>query len=685
MPAHDRSSSRPSQDDAQQPGLWPNNDRLDSTTVAPWGVVSRVGGAPAGPANCVLFVIDRSDSILAAQIAEHDWWFHRESNLIGRSLRTLLAERHPEWARRLPDSLFEGDETLYLPELAPGSPGLVLAIHRLRCNGQMHVTLAPELAPRDMLKHAGIADFTPDPAAFAKLFLRLRTVENRLDHYLAHLPGVVFNQRADFSFAFIGPGCEALIGLESQSLSKDSQALLRLIHPADERSYFQELDRNASATKPFSLVYRVLNPQTGTYLYLLDVRSPVRTASGMLIGFEGVWLDITRQKIAEHRLTTQAWKESIATLTSGLLDQFSNAMTGIYSLSELYHNKLPPKHPLHDGLGLIKDNAAQAQRLLRKIIDLNRANSGDKAYANLGKLVRDQLELLRIILPRGTQVYGPIDEGDWPVLMDEMSFRQTLVNFALNSRDALQDAGEIRISLRRLSPGDEPFAGTIPPLTKVNQPSVELVFSDNGSGINPAHLSRIFDPFFSTKESNRGSGLGLYHARLFAESHGGVIAVRSAAQRGTQMVLVLPLADLTLSPSASRAPIPLERPKIRHTRVLYFEPGMTEESAVLDELSHPEWEVRTVATPEHARRVLREEGPLLELVIIRQPRADAELRILIAEIRRDHPGLPIALALTYQRASELPNSLRSQVDLLLPAGLRDRDAAESFAKLLRTP
>lgn len=684
MPAPDRPLPTSNLDDSSV-DRWADCDRCDYTTTAPWGVASRVGGAPAGPASCALFVIDRSDTILASQIAADDGWFHRNSNLQGSSLRALLAERHPDWNHRLPATLFDSEEILYLPDLAPGTPGLVLAIHRLRCGGQMHVTLAPELAPRDMLKHAGIADFTPDPATFAKIFLRLRTVENRLDHYLSHLPGVVFNQRADLSFAFIGPGCESLLGLASQSLSKDSQAILRLIHPNDERGYFQELDRNAEATKPFSLVYRLLNPQTGTYLFLLDVRSPVRTATGMLLGYEGVWLDITRQKIAEHRLNTQAWKESISSLTSGLLDQFSNAMTGIYSLSELYHNKLHPKHPLHDGLGLIKDNAAQAQRLLRKIIDLNRDDSGEKAYSNLGKLVRDQIELLKIVLPRGTQISGPLDEGDWPVLIDESAFRQTLVNFALNSRDALRGAGEVRIQLRRLEPEDEPLHGTIPPLTKVAKSSVEIIFSDNGAGISPTHLPRIFDPFFSTKESSRGSGLGLYHARLFAEAHGGVIAARSTPERSTEIILVLPLADLSLSASTSRAPMAVDKLQAHHTRVLYYEPGMTEETSVLDELHQPDWEVRTVATPEHARRVLREEGPRLELVIIRQPRADAELRILIAEIHRDHPGLPIALALTYQRPTELPASLRSQVDLLLPAGLRDRDAADSFAKLLRIP
>jgi PAS domain-containing protein len=282
-----------------------------------------------------LFVIDRSETILASKIAAEDRWLYREADLSGRSLRSVLIDINAGWAKHLPQGLFDDEETVYLPGLVPGTPGLVLGVHRLRCGGQMQLALVPELAPPEWLRQSGIADFTPDPASFAKLFLRLRSVESRLDHYLAHLPGVVFNQRADLSFAFVGPGCETMLGLESQTLSRDSQALLKLIHPGDERGYFQELDRHATSVRPFSLVYRVLNPQTGTYLYILDVRSPVRSAGGLLLGFEGVWLDITRQKIAEHRLTTRAWKESISSLTSGLLEEFSTAMTGICSLSEL--------------------------------------------------------------------------------------------------------------------------------------------------------------------------------------------------------------------------------------------------------------------------------------------------------------------------------------------------------------
>jgi DNA-binding NtrC family response regulator len=112
---------------------------------------------------------------------------------------------------------------------------------------------------------------------------------------------------------------------------------------------------------------------------------------------------------------------------------------------------------------------------------------------------------------------------------------------------------------------------------------------------------------------------------------------------------------------------------------------MNEEHALVDALRHRDWEVRSVATHEHARRMMREDGVKLDLLVIRQPKNEAELRILLAEIRRDHPGLPIALALTTSKAADLSPSLTTQIDLLLPSDIRDRDAADSLAKLLRLP
>lgn len=657
----------------------PTAQRIRCSTTEPTTPARTRGGL----SSCAQFTLDADDRILNHRIAEGDRWLFRHADLTGRSLRALLAECDPVWSARLPDRL-AGDETpLFLPDAPGGLAGLGIAIHRLRAGETTSVALTPELAPPSELHQCGLSDLTADNANFARLFLRLRAAESRLEHYVAHLPGVVFHQRADQSFAVIGGGFATLTGLSPDPLHRNGQAFLKLIHEDDEIAFHREIARHADATKPFSLVYRIRNPRTETTVYLLDVRSPVRTASGLLLGHEGVWLDITRQKIAEHRLTSRGWKESLATLTSGLLHDFSNVMTGIHSLSELYHDSLPPEHPLHEGLGLIRDNSSQGQHLLRRIIDLNRENTDEKTYADLAHLVRDQADLLKILLPRGTRLTLPADDLVAPVFIDETAFRQVLVNFAMNSRDALRGPGDIRIGLRLLHDGEPPVGDTQPPLKAVRGAAVEFTFSDNGSGIPAQHIARIFDPFFTTKDVHRGSGLGLYNVRLFAEDHGGAIAVRSHPGEGTDLVLVLPQADLSvthtgLDDSAAASAGPTRRP-----RVLYLEPDMTDEDALVEELRAREWEVRTVATVEHFRRHLREESLRLDLIFVRQPQVDATLRDLIATIRREHPGLPIAATITGEDPEELGKSFRTQIDLLVPADFRDRDAADALASRLR--
>lgn len=527
---------------------------------------------------------------------------------------------------------------------------------------------------------AGLAELQQDPANFARIFLRLRTVEARLEQMLSLFPGVVFHQRPDFSFAFVGPGFEALLGLDPQPLARNGQPLLRLIHEQDERAFHAELERAALAERPFSSVYRVLNPQTGAYVYLLDIRKAVRSPSGLLLGYEGIWLDITRQKIAEDRLSSRSWKESLSTLTRGLLQDFGSALTGIFSLSELYHSTLPLRHPLREGLALIRENAAEAQRLVRMILELNSDTAGERSYLNLGRLVRDQLNLLKLVLPRGTQLTGPGEDGAWPVHLDDTAFRQTLVNLAMNARDALRGPGDIRIALRALAPGEAISTDAHPLPAPLPLPAVELTFTDNGVGILPAHLSRIFDPFFTTKESARGAGLGLYHARLFAEDCGGSISVSSTPGEGTTFHLVLPLADLDRA--GVRDPGDAVIP--RAVRGLYLERDMTDEGPMVEALRSREWEVRTLATVEHAQRQLREEGARIDFILIRQPEADGALRVFLAELRRDHPGLRIALNLTLP-AAERGAGLRAQVDLFLPTGIHDQDAADAVAQMLRLP
>jgi hypothetical protein len=209
---------------------------------------------------------------------------------------------------------------------------------------------------------------------------------------------------------------------------------------------------------------------------------------------------------------------------------------------------------------------------------------------------------------------------------------------------------------------------------------IELVFTDNGSGVSPAHLSRVFDPFFSTKEADRGAGLGLYYAKVFAEDHGGSIAIRSTLGRSTDIVLLLPVADLSLGNASARG---LDATRARKIRVLFFNPSEADSPSLTEAMGQREWEVKTVSTTEHVRRMIKEEGVKLHALVLRPSQIDSDLRILLAELHRDHPGLPIALGLSVPAAAQLASSIRSQVDLVFSTDIADRDAVESLAKFLR--
>ena len=115
------------------------------------------------------------------------------------------------------------------------------------------------------------------------------------------------------------------------------------------------------AGEPVTATYRVRHVHTGRVTYILERREAIISGNGLVLGYDGAWVDVTRQTIAEKRLASAVWKETLGVLTMGLAHDFSNIMAGIYSLSETYQTHSAADHPFQEGFGLIKRNALQAE------------------------------------------------------------------------------------------------------------------------------------------------------------------------------------------------------------------------------------------------------------------------------------------------------------------------------------
>ncbi|MCD8535033.1 MAG: ATP-binding protein [Verrucomicrobia bacterium] len=373
-----------------------------------------------------------------------------------------------------------------------------------------------------------------------QLVARVLELESSLLNIHQRWPGIIFTQRTNMTFRVISPKVQALTGFNPAELDKKPGAFWQFVHESDHAELKKNLSLARTQPQGVNSTFRIKNARTGRISYIMEHRVAV-IRGGLLVSFHGVWMDITRQMIAEKRLMGSAWKETLAVLTMGLAHDFRNTMAGIASLSDSLISDLDPTDPNKEYLEDIRKNSLHANQLVQKILDLHQGKTGDACYDDLNRLGNDVGDLVKKITPRRIEFQLCLYDGQLPIWVDPVEFRQVVVNLALNAVDAIDKNGQltIRTGIAYALDGSALVHGFIPPF-----PCAFLSVVDNGCGIPENQMAKIFEPFYTSKPMNKGTGLGLYNSRLFVERHNGAIAVESTPGKGTTFTLLLPLQQL---------------------------------------------------------------------------------------------------------------------------------------------
>ncbi|RKX35764.1 MAG: hypothetical protein DRP71_02500 [Verrucomicrobia bacterium] len=501
--------------------------------------------------------------------------------------------------------------------------------------------------------------------------------QDRWETLLKLIPGVVFEQRTDLSFASVGPGREQFFGSRSSEVAERSDVFLSCVHEDDRVGLLSWLRKLTPSMGLVETTYRLVHPDTGVIRYVADRR--IRTDAEVEL-YQGVWLDQTSRIRAEKRLTYRAWKETVSTVTSGLLHDFNNIIAGIFSLSELYHSQITSNHEMHAGIGQIKASSMQAQQLVRRIMELNREVSGERNLFNLESLIADQLDFLKAILPRGTEIKANFTGEELPVRLDDVGFRQVLLNLATNARDALGDGGRIEIETRRHDMGGTGPAGILPSDFQYPAGSVEIIFRDNGCGMPTGVAERIFDPFFSTKEPTRGSGLGLYNAQLYATTNRGRIGVVTTSGVGTTFHLVLPLETF----SETILPVVEEESGAgqRHHLLLYSWEDASH-SDLVAEMREKTWQVLTLSNAARVREYLTQSDFPIRLIVILRITLDEDADRLLEQVRDEHPEIRIAVITMGDDPEQTPRSVNERADIVLHHNMKLSTMIKKISDLIQ--
>jgi PAS domain S-box-containing protein len=267
---------------------------------------------------------------------------------------------------------------------------------------------------------------------------------------------------------------------------------------------------------------------------------PVFGEGGTITAILAEAIDATDRRRNEEALRQAQKMEAVGQLTGGVAHDFNNLLTIIRSATDFLRRRDLPDDRRARYVDAISDTVDRASKLTGQLLAFARRQPLAPRVFDIGAQVASVANLIRPLVGGRIQIELAIEPGDKFALADVTQFETSLVNLAVNARDAMDGEGRLLIGVAAV--------GAIPAVRSHpvrHGDFIAISVTDTGSGIAPEHLGAIFEPFFTTKDVGKGTGLGLSQAFGFVKQSGGDILVKSVPGRGATFTLYLPRAQVS--------------------------------------------------------------------------------------------------------------------------------------------
>ncbi|WLT31246.1 PAS domain S-box protein [Geothrix sp. PMB-07] len=442
--------------------------------------------------------------------------------------------------------------------------------------------------------------------------------------------GIVLSQPGTGQIIDANPAFQELVGFGLDEMRGRSSIELGLwVNPADREEAIRQL-QNTGRVRHMDAELRT---RSG------EVVSVFWSTEQVELGGERVLVNLIQDETARRKAeddrrrleaeVAHAQKlESLGALAGGVSHDMNNVLGAVMSLGSALKEKHKNDPSLSKSMDVLLHAAGRGRDLVKGLTDFARKDVSEPRPLNLNEVVRKESALLTRTTLQKVQVELDLEEGLPYVLGDESSISNALMNLSVNALDAMPGGG--RLVLRTWAgPGGQ----------------VALTVQDNGSGMPPEVLQRAMEPFFTTKPTGKGTGLGLALVYGIMKAHAGRVEIQSAPGQGTEITLSFPSLATNAAWTAAH-PQPAEGPA-SHLRILLVDDDDLIRSTVPDMLEVLGHEVEAVSSgPEAIQRV--QSGPIPDLVILdlSMPGMDGEETLTrLRGLKRD---LPVLLATGYK-------------------------------------
>ncbi len=365
---------------------------------------------------------------------------------------------------------------------------------------------------------------------------------------------------------------------------------------------------------------------------------PTLDATGQVESLIAEGLDITDKHELEDELRQSQRMESIGTLAGGIAHDFNNILTAIIGFNEMAMDDAEGQPGIESSLREVALASARARDLVQQILTFGRRQESEKSTVCLSLILREAIKLLRSTLPSTIHIEMDIRSEEC-ILANPTQLHQIVMNLGTNAFHAMEEkGGQLDISLREIEFNErEPVIGSRMPAGRY----LQLEISDTGPGMDEHVLEKIFEPYFTTKEPGKGTGLGLAVVHGIVQSSAGYLRVQSEPGAGSTFQIYFPA--LSEEAGTTRRPDLLAGSLRGTERILFIDDERSLTQLVSRYLTTLGYRVTALSDSEQAWRQLEADPDRFDLVVTDQTMPGLTGTALVTKMRENGSRLPVIL------------------------------------------
>lgn len=433
---------------------------------------------------------------------------------------------------------------------------------------------------------------------------------------------------------YVNPAFEQVSGYSKEEAIGKNPRILR--SGAQNNEFYKEMWDTITSGSTWK--GHLINKKKNGELYEEDVTiSPIFDVDGAIFGYVAVKHDVTREGMLEKQIRQSQKMEAMGTMAGGIAHDFNNILTAIIGYSEMAAESAPKDSEEKEFIEEALKASLRAKELVKQILTFSKRRETELKPLKLNIAVTESLKFFRASLPATIELAANIDESAGQIMGDATQISQVVLNLCTNAEYAMRDKGGVLSVTLASIEVDRDFASAHQALSE--REYIHLTITDTGVGIDAETQDRVFEPFFSTKPSGEGTGMGLAVVHGIIRSFGGAIFLESEPGQGTIVNVYLPKIEReTKSDGATEVPI-----AGGDERILLVDDERVIVSMWQRSLEKIGYSVTATTLPKDALSLFTASPDAFDIVITDQTMPNMTGVELASKIAAIKPGMPVIL------------------------------------------